>query len=269
MASKRTFMNKRASICLTLGSILIFSGFHLKVLAQESTPENTGSNKTKKSITDKIGRPDIPGDLMIEFGFNWVQDHPSGYKFNTMRSRTFNAYYLYDINIGKSSFSVHPGLGIGTEKYTFDKDVTIGYGLDILGARELQIIPLDRIFGIQADFRKSQINPNYLDVPLEVRWRSNKHDPKTSLKFTLGGKVGFLFDSKTKVVYDEGGEKKIRKEKQNFELNPIRYGTYVKLGVGGFSAYYYYSISEVFQKEKGPMGTTMYPMTFGLSLALF
>ncbi len=269
MASKRTFMNKRAHICLSLGIVLIFSAFQVQVLAQEATPKNTKANRTSKMIQEKVGRPDIPGDLMIEFGFNWMQDHPTGYSFNTMKSRTFNAYYLYDINIGKSSFSVHPGLGIGTEKYAFADDITIGYGLNLSGERELQFIPLERIYGLKAEFKKSQINPNYFDIPLEIRWRSNKNDPKSSIKVTLGGKFGVLFDSKTKVKYEDDGEKKTDKDKQNFELNPIRYGTYLKLGAGGFSAYYYYSISEVFNKDKGPMGTTMYPMTFGLSLALF
>ncbi len=98
---------------------------------------------------------------------------------------------------------------------------------------------------------------------------SRKYDPRSSVKITIGAKVGFLFGSKTKVKYTENGETKKTKQKEKFELSPIRYGVYGKLGYGGFSAFYYYSISELFIKDKGPMGTTMYPMTFGLSLALF
>ncbi|MDZ7608906.1 MAG: outer membrane beta-barrel protein [Cyclobacteriaceae bacterium] len=259
----------KKSTATIIFNLLIFSLLFANVYAQEATPKNSKATRATKLITEKAGRPDIPGDLIIEFGFNWMQDHPSGYGFNTMKSRTFNAYYLYDINIGKSSFSVHPGLGIGTEKYAFKSDYTIGYGIDAQGEKEMQFVPLDSIYGLNTDFKKSQINPNYFDIPLEIRWRSNKYDPKSSIKVTLGGKFGVLFDSKTKVKYEADGEKKTDKDKQSFELNTLRYGTYVKLGVGGFSAYYYYSISEVFKKDKGPMGTTMYPMTFGLSLALF
>jgi len=257
------------STAIIINSLLIFSLLSANVYAQEATPKNTKANRASKLITEKAGRPDIPGDLIIEFGFNWIQDHPEGYSFRTMKSRTFNAYYLYDINIGKSSFSIHPGLGIGTEKYAFNDDVTIGYGLDILENPELQIIPLDRIYGLSADFKKSQINPNYFDIPLELRWRLLKNDPKHSFKITMGGKFGVLFDSKTKIKYKEDGESKTDKHKEGYELNPIRYGVYTKIGFGGLNAYYYYSISEVFKKGQGPLDTTMYPMTFGLTLALF
>lgn len=259
--SFKSVINSAVILGLVLSSVMAFG--------QEATPKNSKANRTSKLIQEEAGRPDIPGDLMIEFGFNWVQDHIPGIGFNTMGSRTFNAYYLYEMNIGESAFSFHPGIGIGTEKYKFGGDFTLGYGLDSLGSREVQFVPLDSIYGVGTSFDKSQINPNYFDIPLEIRWRSRKYDPKSSLKVTLGGKVGFMFDSKTKIKYSEYGENKKSKQKEKYELNTIRYGAYVKLGYGGFSAFYYYSISELFKKDKGPMSTTMYPMTFGLSLALF
>ncbi len=248
---------------------LVFAFSSLAVSGQEATPKNNKATRTTKLIQEKAGRPDIPGDLMIEFGFNWVQEHSPGIGFNTLSSRTFNAYYLYEMNIGESAISFHPGIGIGTEKYAFEQDLTLGYGFDSLGNKEVQYAPLDSIYGIGTSYKKSQINPNYLDIPFEFRWRSRKYDPKSSLKVTLGGKVGFLFGSKTKVKYTEDGETKKTKQKEKFELNTIRYGAYAKIGYGGFSAYCYYSLSDLFIKDKGPMGTTMYPLTFGFSLALF
>ncbi len=248
-------------IALVFSSTIAFS--------QEGTPKNNKANRTSKLIQEKAGRPDIPGDLMVEFGFNWVQENPPGYGFKTMSSRTFNAYYLYEINIGESAFSFHPGIGIGTEKYAFDKNITLGYGLDSLGEREVQFVPLDSIFSSGTSFKKSQINTNYFDIPLELRWRSRKYDPKRSFKIALGGKVGFLLDSKTKIKYNSNGESKITKQKEKFELSSIRYGAYVRIGYGAISAFGYYSLSDLFNKDKGPMGTTMYPLTFGLSLALF
>ena len=248
-------------------SVVLFSS--LIVIAQEATPKNNKANRTSKLIQEKAGRPDIPGDLMIEFGFNWVQEHPPGVGFKTMSSRTFNAYYLYEMNLGESAFSFHPGIGIGTEKYAFDQNLTLGYGLDSLGSREVQFVPLDSIYSEGVSFKKSQINPNYFDIPIEFRWRSRKYDPKRSLKLVVGGKVGFMFNSKTKIKYREEGESKITKQKEGWELSKIRYGVYGRLGFGGFSAFYYYSLSDLFRKDKGPMLTTMFPMTFGLSLALF
>ncbi|NJN24697.1 MAG: PorT family protein [Cyclobacteriaceae bacterium] len=255
----------------TLFLFLLFacSSISIAVLAQESTPKNTKATRAGKLVSEKAGRPDVPGDLMIEIGFTWMNDHPVGHGFKTMASRTFNAYYLYDKPIGESAFSFHPGIGVGTEKYAFDKNSTLGYGLDDNGSKVVQFIDLEDIYGQGIAYRKSQINANYLDIPLEIRWISRKYDPKRSLTVTIGGKAGILFDAKTKVKYLEDGEKKITKQKENFELNPFRYGAYAKLGFGGFSAYYYYSFSTTFKKDKGPLATTMFPMTIGLSLALF
>ncbi len=257
---------------LRIKYFILFIAFTLctfSAFAQEATPKNNKANRTGKLIQEKAGRPDIPGDLMIEFGYNWVQDHPPGYSFKTPGSRTFNVYYLYEMNIGESSFSFHPGIGFGTEKYAFDKNITLGYGMDSLGNSEVQFVPLDSIYGAGTSFKKSQFNTNYIDIPLEFRWRSKKYDPRGSFKVTIGGKIGYLFDSKTKVKYDQNGETKKTKQKEKFELSSLRYGIYAKIGFGGFGAYYYYSFSDLFNKDKGPMGTTMYPMTFGLYLALF
>lgn len=239
------------------------------VFGQEAKQKSDQTKSATKQVAEKVGRPDIPGDLMIEFGFNWVQDHPTGYGFNTIGSRTFNAYYLYEMNLGESAFSFHPGIGIGSEKYAFADNYTLGYGLDSIGNNQLEFVHLDSIYGGGVSYKKSQINPNYLDIPFELRWRLKKYDPKRSFKIVVGGKVGWNFDSKTKVKYHADGETKITKQKENWQLNNFRYGVYGRLGLGGFSAFYYYSLSDLFRKDKGPMGTTMYPMTFGLSLALF
>jgi hypothetical protein len=259
-------IQRRFTHILLFATLILTSAL---VFAQEATPKNTKANRTKKAIQESAGRPDIPGDLMIEIGFNWVQEHSEGVGFSTMGSRTFNAYYLYEYSIGESAFSFHPGLGIGTEKYKFANELTLGHGLDSLGEREVQYVALDSIFGAGTSYRKSQINPIYFDIPLEIRWISKKYDPKRSFKVAVGGKVGFLIDGKTKVKYNSDGENKVRKQKENFEMSSIRYGAYMRVGFGGFSAYGYYSLSDLFKKDKGPMATTMYPLTFGFSLALF
>ena len=134
--------------------LLAFAFLTFAVYSQEPTPKNNKANRTSKLIQEKAGRPDIPGDLMIEFGYNWVQEHPPGYGFKTISSRTFNAYYLYDINIGESALSFHPGIGIGSEKYAFDKNITLGYGLDSLGNQEVQFISLDSIYCIKLTGQK-------------------------------------------------------------------------------------------------------------------
>jgi hypothetical protein len=258
---KRHFTYFMISMSFLMAPLLTYS---------QDTDDKSGSEVVRTNIfQDEGGRPDIPGDLMIEFGYNWVQEHSEGVGFNTLGSRTFNAYYLFEYNVGESAFSIHPGFGIGTEKYKFANNLTLGYSENDTLPGTIEYVQLDSIFGTGTSYRKSQINPVYFDIPLEIRWRAKKYDPKRSFKVTLGGKVGFLIDAKTKVKYNNEGETKVAKSKQNFEMNPIRYGAYMRVGFGGFSAYGYYSLSDLFRKDKGPDSTTMYPITFGLSLALF
>jgi hypothetical protein len=148
IASKKSIKYSISIVAFVLSSVMAFG--------QDDTPKNNKANRTKKLIQEEVGRPDLPGDLMIEFGFNWVKEHPPGYSFRTMNSPTFNVYYLYDVNIGESAFSYHPGFGVGTEKYRFSDDITLGYGSDSLGNSEVQFVHLDSIYGTGTSYKKSQ-----------------------------------------------------------------------------------------------------------------
>ncbi len=250
-----------ALLALTFISTSIFA-------QKKGTPKNNKATQAKKLIQEKAGRPDVPGELNLQVGYNIMQETPEGIDFKWSGSRTFNAYYQYDINIGESSFSFHPGIGVGTEKYAFTDRVTLARGNDADNNYGVIFVGIDSTFG-RYDVRKSQINTNYLDIPFELRWRSRKYDPKRSIKVSIGAKVGILFDSKTKIKYRDDNQWKTLKQKEDFDLAKIRYGIYGKVGIGGISLFYYYSMSDVFTKDKGPENTTMYPMTIGLNWAIF
>ncbi len=236
--------------------------------AQDSQSGNNKSKHQSKLIHEQAGRPDVPGDLIIEVGFNTLMDRPEEMKMDFWGSKIFNAYYLYDVPIGDSHFSFHPGFGVGTEKYAFNDAVTLGYVTDANNNKDLTLIGLDSTYS-KASFSKSKFATTFLDIPMEIRWISRKYDPKRSVKITIGGKFGYLIDGKTKVKYTQDGQTKKIKQKEDFELNHIRYGAYGKFGYGNFSLFYYYSISDLFQKNKGPYQTTTSPMMFGISLGLF
>src|SRR5690606_41302549 len=69
--------------------------------------------------------PTFPGSLVFAFGFNFHNDAPEDMKLNFFGSKIFNLYYMYEIRLGNSAFSSNPGLGVGLEKYRFDKDATL------------------------------------------------------------------------------------------------------------------------------------------------
>lgn len=220
----------------------------------------------KKIIREQAGRPDVPGDLMIDLGLNLLQDNE--WDHGTFGSKFFNVYYQYDFNIANSRFSFHPGLGIGTEKYDFDDKLVL---TDSIGTDNSHNTVFDTLSSVypNSSFKKSKLALTYLDIPLELRWRSMKFDPQRSLKIAIGAKLGLKLDSHTKVKYTHLGRDKIVKTDQSFGVSKFRYGAYGKIGYGKIYGYYYYSLSQLFESGKGPGDTEAFPVQVGITFSLF
>ena len=81
----------------------------------------------------KKGKPDIPGTLLMDVGFNILNDGPADMDLKFFGSKSVNLYYQYDIPFGDSKFSFHPGIGVGMDKYRFQDDVSLNHGPDLTG----------------------------------------------------------------------------------------------------------------------------------------
>lgn len=233
---------------------LLFLAFTSSIFAQSQ----------ESPVEKKKGRPDIPGTFAIDLGFN-LPTEKEGFNTNFFGSRTLNIYYYYDYQLGNSNFSVHPGIGLGLERYKFNNDKTLGYDAE----DSLHMVLVSDILPTASSIKKTGFITNYIDIPLEVRFSSNPSDPGRSFKMSLGFKFGVLYDSFTKIKYREDGETKKLKDKQNFNLNPIRYGALIRVGFGPFSAYANYTLSPLFKDGKGPGGAEINNFTVGLTLAAF
>src|SRR5690606_5951 len=125
-----------------------------------------------------------------------------------------------------------------------------------IGANSSRLAGRRTIYGADVEINVNTTAINYVDIPLEFRYHFNKTDHSKGFRFALGGKVGFLMNSHTKVEITEpdGLTKKI-KTRQDFGLNPIRYGVYTRVGLSGFNLWAYYGLNKVFKEGKGPFGT--------------
>lgn len=233
---------------------LLFLAFSSTVFAQSQV----------SPVEKKKGRPNIPGTFAIDLGFN-LPTEKEGFNTNFFGSRTLNIYYYYDHRLGNSNFSVHPGIGLGLERYKFNNDKTLGYNT----GDSVVMIPVSGVLPTASSIKKTGLITNYVDVPVEFRFSSNPSDPGRSFNLSLGFKFGVLYDSFTKIKYREDGETKKIKDKQNYNLNPIRYGALFRVGVGPFSAYANYTLSPLFKDGKGPNGAEINNFTVGLTLAAF
>lgn len=220
----------------------------------------------------KVARPDIPGNFMIDVGVNRALDRPNNFRQGFWGSRTVNLYYQYPIRLGKTKFSFNPGIGLSLERWKFTNGFTLRDTVELTstgGIAETQIeqynlVRGSSILGVSA--RKSMFVTNYVEVPLEFRFDTRPEDIARSFNVAIGGRVGVLYDAFTKLKYEQDGEMITLKNKRNFGLNSIRYGVYLRFGIGGFNWFVNYNLSDTFASGKGPAGTTMNSFTAGISV---
>lgn len=244
-----------------IGALVFLLGISSTVFAQEET--------TRKFSR----RPDIPGTFVLEFGFNRDLSGPDEFSLGFFGSRTVNVYYQYEFRILKSSFSFVPGIGLSLERFKFGNEYTLDYNNDFSSI--VMIAPGDAAV---PDIRKSQLITNYIEIPLELKYSTNPDDPARSFKISVGGRIGYMYDSFSKIKYKENGELKKLKNKEDFNLNKIRYGLSARIGIGNVSLFGYYNLSPLFEEGKGlsdiissqsSVKNDFSTLTIGISLASF
>ena len=218
--------------------------------------------------TNKPGRPDVPGTLLVDIGVNLLQNNNvDALETGIWGSKTVNVYYLHDMRLGNSKIYFLPGVGLGFDKYKFDEDVTLRPNPDNLD----ETITADPAVLIDGDVvvTKSKLAANFVDVPIEFRFYSNPDDISRSFKVGLGGKVGILYNSHTKVNYELNDNDNQIKHKQDLNLTKIRYGATARVGFGSFNLFAYYGLNELFEEGKGPEATEASTLSFGLTINAF
>lgn len=213
---------------------------------------------------NKVPRPDIPGSFMIDFGFNQGISTPDNFSIKFMGSHTVNLYYQYPLRFGRSPFSFNPGIGFAFERFKMKNYYTLKESTTTPGQYDL--VSTATLFPTASNIKKSQLINDYIEIPLDFRFDSKPEDISRSFNVAIGGRIGYLFDAKTKIKYIKDGETRIAKDKQNHGMNPIRYGIYTRIGMGAINIFGFYNLSPLFEKDKGPDKTTMNTYTIGLSI---
>ncbi|HUM51437.1 MAG TPA: porin family protein [Chitinophagales bacterium] len=175
-------------------------------------------------------------------------------------NRGINIYFMYGFGLGKKkNFSIAPGIGFANENYYFKK-----YRLDWHKDSITRFVP----FGDSIASKTSSLGLTYLDIPIEVRYIS-KQSSKTGMswKLAVGFKIGFLIGSKWKYKGEDweanDGENIKMRDFKVGNLSKFRYGVTLRGGYGPVSLFGYYSLGNIFVKNKGPQFN---PVVFGISI---
>lgn len=237
-------------LCLTSSQVL----FAQDETVEPATTATTAKTEEKEDLVEfKKNINKAKDRLVLDFTYDMLLNLPDSIKMKGF-SRGFNIYFTYDIVFGKSRFSIAPGIGIGTNNYFHKYAITS----DSLGTY------FDKI-GDNIDVKKTKLALTYVDIPVELRFRSVPNKKGTSWKLAAGFKAGLMIQNKWKYKGEDlsnNGQDVKFKTYDIENVNKFRYGVMLRGGYGIWNAFAYYSLSDIFN-DKGPRMT---PLSFGISI---
>ncbi len=164
----------------------------------------------------------------------------------------FQAVALYNVPFGRSPLGFSIGLGFRAENL-FVKDAYLKSTRD---STYFVHVP-DSIKVI-----RNKIALPYIEVPVEFYFKS-----KIKLVAAIGFKVAYMFPAHTKYVgenYNYYSPDKYRaKFREIKNMETFSYGPTLRIGYRWFNVFGYYSLSKIFQHDKGP---DLYPISIGFIL---
>lgn len=231
----------------------------------DDTEITFGEEDNDEEITDEKPSKSFEGHLGgLEFGYNgystgkWLKNETplEGYlDLNTAKSSSFNIV-LPPVSLGFTRhFGIVTALGINFNNYRFDGNNTIivdGEGV---------ITPSYPADPIRYDKSKLATVYGILPVMLEVQIPVS-HGNTINLGAGMVGAV--KLGSHTKVVYHDDGKQK-DKNRDDFNLNVLRYGVTARAGYEMVQVYGTCYLSPMFEKGKGP---ELYPFEIGIALTI-
>jgi len=185
-----------------------------------------------------------------DFNFN-LPESADLLELNTTSSLQFDLNPIqYSIMMGSPNLGIVTGMGFTWHKFSFDNDVILernGEGVIVPAVYE------------ETHYSKNSLHATYLTVPLLLEFSIPLGEKNRPLHFGTGLIGGIKIGSKVKTIED--GQK--LKVKGDYQLNPFKYSATLRIGYRGLTLFADYSISTLFEKNKGP---ELYPFTLGIQL---
>lgn len=224
------------------------------MFAQESdTTQVQPTSKAKETVNKAKDR--------LVFNFNGgilLNDNDNGFNAKGFQGG-FDVYFMYDVVIKKSPISVAAGFGVSLENYTHNSRIEFTDTFT-------HFVP----FADSFNYKKSKLGLVYLDIPLELRYRSKPNAKNMRWKMGVGFKIGLMVRSKWKYrgeefrgIRNDTGDNIKFKEFGIPNMERLRYGVTARGGYGPFNLHVYYSLSKLFSEENG---IRMQPIVVGISI---
>ena len=197
----------------------------------------------KAVLNKKRGLKTVPKDrIAIDLlATNLIHGSPNGFSVKWY-SRGINLYFYWDFRIKKSRVSFAPGIGLSYTNFYNNSQLTDSAGP---GA---QFRP---IADYETNYKINKFTLGYIDIPLELRIRTNRDKLDQCWKFAIGFKAGVRIDAYTK--------QSTKVPEQNIRLKPFtdfnlfRAGPTLRIGYSSFNITAYYGVLGLFKTGRGPV----------------
>lgn len=167
-----------------------------------------------------------------------------------------NGAWMFDIPFTTNN-TVGMGVGLGFSHYSNRTQVVFFKNYE----------EKSTIIGSPVDGHKYKIGFNYLEIPVEFRFRIPYGDKdKQHFKFLIGGKIGYCIQSHTRDMVKVSGQRHVSKDIHLPDVNPLRYGVTARIGIRNWSLFGAYYFSSLFKSDKS---IELYPFSMGISISLF
>jgi hypothetical protein len=208
-------------VSMRLQYSILFFIFFFGAFAQEKT-------EVVKPV-DSLYRED---QFYVNFTYNQLQNFKG--LTQTKFSPGFCVGILRDMPINKSrTFAIATGLGYSLN--IFENNLLVN--------NAATGVPNSYAFLATANYNKNQFTLHYLDVPIEVRWRTSTPSDHQFWRIYTGFKMSYLVSDSYKF---ENGDQN-NSIHSNPDLNKLVYGTYVAIGWNTWNLYAYYGLNSIFK----------------------
>lgn len=228
--------------------------------------EGDHNNKWVKSRRGKIGQ--TWQSYNVDLGTNnYLLDDQFPTGSEPYAVRPWGSWYVavnsvQRTKLGQNVF-VEWGLGVSWYNFKFQEDNTRVYR-DEAGVH----FTADNR---NVEYIKSKLSATFINASLVPVVDFGEHSRKPRIwdghgggfRLGIGPYVGYRIGSKSKLVFEEEGDRVKEKDRDNFNLNNLRYGFRVQIGVRSTDLFINYDMNDLFAENKGPR---LNAVSFGLIL---